>query len=127
MAAKPFDISFGDSTGPRGAYRAKISGLHVKVAGRPAVYSATDVSPTGVGLSGSTGMRVGERFEIGLYHRGVRVGGPIRAKVVRVDKAFSGLVFEDLDRRNQDAVHRLVLDEQKRQAEERRKDRLKKS
>lgn len=127
MATKPFDISFGDSSGPRGAYRAKISGLHVKVAGRPAVYAATDVSPTGVGLSGCTGMREGERFEIGLYYRGGRVGGAIRAKVVRAEKTFTGLAFEDLDRRSQDAVHRLVLDEQKRQAEERRKARLKKS
>ena len=126
MAAK-ISISFDKPSGPRGAYRAKIAGLHVKVAGRPAVYSATDLSPSGVGLSGCTGMREGERLEIGLYHKGVSVALGIMAKVVRADKSFTALAFESMDRRNQDAVHQLVLEEQKRQAEVRKQDRLKKS
>ena len=125
MAANPFSISFKSSSGKRAAYRATINGLHVKVAGRPAVYSATDLSPTGVGLSGSTGMRVGEKHELGLYHKGRRVAHNITARVVRVDSTFTGLAFEGLDRRAQNDVHQLVLDEQKRQAEVRRADRLK--
>jgi hypothetical protein len=125
MATDPFSISFKPSSGKRAAYRARIAGLHVKVAGRPAVYSATDLSPTGVGLSGRTGMRPGEQYEIGLYHKGRRVAHSLTARVVRADHAFTGLAFEGLDRRAQDAVHRLVLDEQKRQAEARRADRLK--
>jgi c-di-GMP-binding flagellar brake protein YcgR len=127
MARNPFDISFGQPSGKREAYRASIPGLHVKVAGRPAVYSARDISPTGVGLSGSTAMREGERFEIGLYFKGTQVALGIRARVVRVASSFTGLVFEEMDRRSQDAVHELVLKEQKRQAEERKRDRLKKS
>ncbi|WP_319582182.1 PilZ domain-containing protein [uncultured Pseudodesulfovibrio sp.] len=125
MAANPFSISFKPSSGKRAAYRAVINGLHVKVAGRAAVYSATDLSPTGVGLSGHTGMRVGETYEIGLYHKGCRVAHDIIARVVRVESSFTGLAFAGLDRRAQDAVHRLVLDEQKRQAEARRTSRLK--
>ena len=127
MAASPFNISFKQTSGKREAYRASIPGLHVKVVGRPAVYSAKDISPTGVGLAGSTGMREGDRFEVGLYYRGKPIATGIKAKVVRAAPTFTGLVFEDMDRRAQDAVHELVLEEQKRQAEERRKDRLKKS
>ena len=125
MAANPFSISFKSSSGKRAAYRAAITGLHVKVTGRAAVYSTTDLSPTGVGLSGCTGMRVGEKYEIGLYHKGRRVAHNITARVVRVDSTFTGLAFEGLDRRAQNDVHRLVLEEQKRQAEARRSDRMK--
>lgn len=127
MAASPFSISFNKTSGKRAAYRAVIPGLHVKVAGRAAVYSAKDISPTGVGLSGTTGMREGECFEVGLYHKGRSVATAIKARVVRCAPGFTGLVFEEMDRRAQDAVHELVLSEQKRQAEERRKDRLKQS
>lgn len=127
MAANPFSIKYTPSSGKRAAYRAQIEGLHVKVAGRPAVYSATDLSPTGVGISGGTGMRPGETYEIALYRKGQRVAHGITARVVRADSTFAGLAFEDLDGRARDAVHRLVLDCQKLQAEQRKADRLKKS
>lgn len=127
MAASPFDISFNPKSGKREAYRAVIPGLHVKVAGRPAVYTTKDISPSGVGLSGSTAMREGDCFEVGLYFKGAQMASGIRARVVRVTSTFTGLVFEDMDRRSQDAVHELVLKEQKRQAGERKKDRLKKT
>lgn len=127
MAKSPFNISFGNKSGGRQAYRAKISGLNVKVAGRPAVYAATDLSPTGVGLSGSTGMREGNMVEIGLYFKGAQVATSIKAKVVRATATFTGLIFIGLNRRQADAIHALVLKEQKRQAELRKTEKMKKS
>jgi len=120
-------FSIKKNSGDRQAYRAQITGLHVKVAGRPAVYATKDISPTGVGLSGSTGMREGDVLEIGLYYKGGLVAGSVNARVVRAAPTFTGLVFFDLDRRQQDAIHALVLKEQKRQAELRKLDKLKKS
>lgn len=121
MFKNPFKVSVKQSSGNRAAYRAKISGLHVKVVGRPSVYSASDLSPTGLGLSGSTGMREGDVFVLSLYLKGRRVAADLQAKVVRVKSMFTGLVFINPDRRQMDALHALVLQEQKEQAEERKK------
>lgn len=126
MAKNPFSISFSKNAGSRKAYRAHISGLHVKVAGRPAVYVARDLSPTGVGLGGFTGMRQDEVFEVGLYLKGARITGGLTAKVTRVTSDFTGLLFINPDRRQANAIHELVLAEQKRQAEERKKSKIKK-
>jgi len=119
------DISFKKDSGGRGAYRAKIEGLHVKIDGRPAVYAATDLSPTGVGLDGWTGMKKGQKFEVNLFFKGAMVVSSLKTSVVRVAGDFTGLLFVGLDRRQADAVHGLVLKEQKRQAEIRMKDRTK--
>lgn len=123
MGWNPFKISVRNTAGKRKTYRAKLAGLHVKVVGRPSVYTATDVSPTGLGLKGATGMRVGQVFEIGLYHKGLRVVEGINVRVVRVSDAFTGLLFVDMDARQEDAVHDLVLQEMKRQADARNKER----
>nr|WP_287413054.1 PilZ domain-containing protein [Pseudodesulfovibrio sp.] len=121
MFKNPFKVSVKQSSGKRIAYRAKISGLHVKVVGRPSVYSVSDLSPTGLGLSGSTGMREGDVFVLSLYLKGKRVATDLHAKVVRAKQMFTGLVFVNPDRRQMDALHALVLEEQKEQAEERKK------
>jgi len=124
MGWNPFKISVKASSGKRGTYRAKISGLHVKVVGRPSVYPTTDLSPTGVGLKGSTGMREGKVFELGLFTGGKQIVSGLHARVVRATATFTALVFVDLDPRQSDAVHALVLSEQKRQADERKESRL---
>ena len=118
-------ISFGNKSGDRKAYRAKITGLHVKIAGKAAVYAAKDLSPSGVGLSGGIGLRKGDSFSVNLFYKGALVAGNLSSKVVRCAPSFTGLTFVNLDRRQTDAVHKLVLQEQKRQAEERKKDKLK--
>jgi len=115
----PFKLSIKSRAGRRKAYRARISGLHVKVVGRPGVYVASDLSPTGVGLKGSTGMREGKVLEISLFHKGRTAVSGIRARVVRATQTFTGLVFVDMPPCTTDAVHSLVLAEQKRQADER--------
>ncbi len=122
MARKKFAISFSREAGERKAYRARIEGLHVKVAGRPSVYAARDISPTGVGLDGGTGMREGQLFELNLFFKGRLTASDLKARVVRSTATFTGLVFIDLDRRQEDAVHAIVLEEQKRQAELRKND-----
>lgn len=127
MAKNALGFSIKKSSGNRNAYRAKISGLNVKITGRPAVYSAKDLSPTGVGLSGSTGLREGAMLEVGLYFKGALVAGNLKARVMRATATFTGLLFINPDRRQADAVHALVLKEQKRQAELRKKEKLKKS
>lgn len=126
MGKNQFDISFGAKGGNRQAYRAQISGLHVKLAGRAAVYSAKDLSPTGAGLAGSTGLRQGEMVEIGLYYKGKLIAAEITAKVVRATADFTGLLFINPNRRQADAIHALVLKEQKAQAEKRRQHKMKK-
>ena len=124
---KKFDISIRKPSGDRKAYRAKIEGLHVKVAGRPAVYAAKDLSPTGVGLGGGTGMREGQLFEVNLFFKGALAASSLKTRVVRATATFTGLIFIDLDRRQADAVHAIVLVEQKRQAELRKRERIKKN
>ena len=119
-------ISMKKPSGDRKAYRAKIEGLHVKVAGRPAVYAAKDLSPTGVGLDGCTGMREGQLYEVNLFFKGKLTASSLKTRVVRAASTFTGLLFIGLDRRQADAVHSIVLSEQKRQAELRKKERAKK-
>lgn len=126
MSKSSLSISFGKKSGDRKAYRAKISGLHVKIAGRPAVYVAKDISPSGLGLGGGIGMREGQELTLNLFHKGSMVASGLRARVMRAAPTFTGLTFVGLDRRQSDALHRIVLEEQKRQAELRRKDKLKK-
>ncbi|QJB58218.1 PilZ domain-containing protein [Pseudodesulfovibrio sp. zrk46] len=121
MVKNPFKISFGKkSEGDRQAYRAKIDGLHVKIDGRPAVYVAKDLSPSGVGIGCPIGKREGQSLTIHLFANGKMVASNLKARVVRAAPAFTGLTFFDLDRRQADTVHRIVLDEQKRQAEVRK-------
>lgn len=115
-----FKVSVKETSGKRATYRAKIDGLHVKVVGRPSVYAASDLSPTGVGLSGRTGMYEGEIYVLSLFLKGKRVAADLRAKVVRVAPTFTGLVFVTPDRRQTDSLHAIVLSEQKAQAEERK-------
>lgn len=126
MAKNPFSICFGKKSGDRAAYRANISGLHVKVTGKPAVHVAKDLSPTGVGLGGGIGMREGQDLTINLFFKGTLVASNLKARVVRAAPTFTGLTFVGLDRRQTDAVHAIVLDEQKRQAAIRNKEKLKK-
>nr|WP_321256162.1 PilZ domain-containing protein [uncultured Pseudodesulfovibrio sp.] len=121
MFKNPFKVAVKQSSGKRAAYRAKISGLHVKVVGRLSVYSASDLSPTGLGLSGSTGVREGDVFVLSFYLKGKRVAADLQARVVRAKPLFTGLIFVNPDRRQMDALHTLVLEEQKEQAEERKK------
>ncbi|BCS90202.1 PilZ domain-containing protein [Pseudodesulfovibrio sediminis] len=124
MGNNSFSFSVKSNAGNRKAYRAKIDGLHVKVVGRPSVYSAVDLSPTGVGLNGAAGMREGRIFEISLFHKGKQLISGLQVRVIRATASFTGLVFVDLDPRQTDAVHALVLSEQKRQVDERNKDRF---
>lgn len=125
MGKNPFNISFGKKNGDRQAYRAKISGLHVKIDGRPAVYAAKDLSPSGVGLGSPIGMREGQLLTVHLFYKGKMVAQNLNSKVVRAAQTFTGLSFVDLDRRQADAVHQIVLEEQKRQAESRKGERVK--
>ncbi len=120
MGKNPFSLSFGKESGGRQAYRAKISDLHIKVVGRPLVYVAKDLSPSGVGLGGSSGMREGQDYTISLFRKGAMLATNLKTRVVRATPQFTGLIFVALSRQQADAVHRIVLDEQKRQAEERK-------
>jgi len=126
MGKKSMNIRFNKQTSNRKAYRAQISGLHVKVVGRPAVYAAKDLSPTGVGLAGGIGLREGKVLAVNLFYKGALVASEIKAHVVRAAATFTGLSFIDMSRRQADAVHALVLEEQKVQAELRKKEKLKK-
>lgn len=123
---KGLSISFGKKSGDRKTYRAQISGLHVKIAGRPAVYAAKDLSPSGVGLGGGIGMREGQDLTLNLFFKGALVVSDIKARVMRAAPTFTGLTFVAMSRRQADAVHAIVLEEQKRQAELRKKEKLKK-
>jgi len=124
MTKNSLSISIGKKSGGRQAYRAKISDLHVKVEGRPAVYVAKDLSPTGVGLGSPIGMREGQNLNVSLFYKGKMVAMSLKARVVRAASAFTGLSFVGLDRRQADAVHAIVLEEQKRQAEARKGEKI---
>lgn len=121
MGWNPFKMSVRNTAGKRKTYRANVSGLHIKLVGRPTVYSARDISPTGLGINGATGLRVGQIIELGLFLKGSMVVSGIKGRVVRVSDAFTGLVFENTDPRKTDAIHALVLKELKRQADSRNK------
>ncbi len=72
-------------------------------------------------MSGSTGVREGDVFVLSFYLKGKRVAADLQARVVRAKPLFTGLIFVNPDRRQMDALHTLVLEEQKEQAEERKK------
>lgn len=122
MGKNPFNIKYTPTSGDRAAYRAKIPGLHVKIAGRPAVYAAKDISPTGVGIGCGIGKREGQFLTINFFYKGRLVVSDLKCQIVRTSASFTGLTFVTPNRRQADAIHALVLDEQKRQAELRKVD-----
>ena len=112
----------GDS-GPRRAFRVEIPGLRAKLSGRPVSFAVRDLSATGIGLVMPKPLRTGSSVEVNLFRGNDLLLKALKVKVVRVGKGFVGCLFENLDRTQTDVLHEVVLVEQKKLADIKKKGR----
>lgn len=124
MGKDPYAISFDSSSGKREAFRARIPNVQVRINGQGDLIQVRDLSPTGMALDMSRGLKVGMNFSVTLYQNRSVVAEGLHVRVIRKKIGFSGLAFGMLSREQQDKIHGLVLKEQKRLASIRRADRF---
>lgn len=122
MAKDPYAISFESSSGKREAFRARIPNVHVRINGRGDLIRVRDLSPTGMAIDMSRGLKEGMNFSVTLYQGKKTIAEGLHVRVMRKEIGFTGLAFGMLSREQQDAVHKFVLREQKRLADMRRAD-----
>lgn len=112
----------------RAMARVAIPGLEAKLEGKSVVFGVRDLSPSGIGLAGGlAGFREGMTIGLTLFHRGRLLLAGVQVKIMRIGKGFVGCHFLNLDRQGTRVMHELVLEEQKRQADIKKKEREKES
>lgn len=111
---------------PRRAYRVEIPGLRAKLSGRPVSFAVRDLSATGIGLVMHKPLQVGSKVEVNLFRDSELLIKAMHVKVVRIGKGFVGCIFEGLDRAQTDTLHEVVLVEQKKLADIKKKTKEKK-
>jgi hypothetical protein len=107
----------------RKAFRVPISSMQAVLHGEETSFTVRDVSVVGIGLAaeGAEALKLGKTFLIDLMDEGSMVAEKMQAKVMRKQAAVVGLMFVDIRRRDEDTLYDIVLREQKRMAERRRK------
>jgi len=118
MARSAFDIYYASSDNRREAFRAFVTDITVRIEGKPDVYPVHDISPTGLGVGSVVGLEVGEPVLISLFQGGTIIAIDFITRVARVEDDVIGLYFDNLERRQLDAVHAIVLHIQKEQLEQ---------
>lgn len=106
----------------RKSLRVSVKGLEARVCGKNRSLPVRDLSVTGAGLAfqgkrvkGGTTFRVDLAVGESVYAEGVK------AKVVRHDQGILGVIWLELNRQQDDGLHKIVLEAQKRQAALRKK------
>jgi hypothetical protein len=122
MPSQSLDVRIQNTQGNREAYRTSIPGMHVQFMDSSQVHLCRDISPTGIGIENSPEMREGQEVRISLFYEGIVVASNLSARVVRVSPTQAGLSFVGLTRHQSNAVHAIVLEEQKRQVELRKQE-----
>jgi hypothetical protein len=118
MARSALDINYGPSDNRREAFRAFVTDINVRIEGKSEVYPVRDISSAGLGIASVVGLEVGEPVLISLFQRGTIIAIDLITRVARVEDDAIGLYFDNLERRQLDAVHAIVLHIQKEQLEE---------
>ncbi len=110
------DFSYESSNKARGAFRASVPGLAIKVKGYPDPFSVKDFSINGLAFSaGKDAFEVNTNLEVDLVlgKKDILVG--ITLEIVRdIGKGLMGCVFVDLDKYQEERLDKLVLEIQKR-------------
>lgn len=117
MARSALEVQYDTPGNRRDMFRALATHMVARIEGRPEVYQVRDISPRGLGLSGLEGYETGEPVLLTLYQRGTMVAMDIIARVARIGRKTTGLYFENLERRQVDTLHAIVLLIQKEQVE----------
>lgn len=117
----------GEQERLRMAYRTKVPGFSVKFVNGPGEFQVEDLSATGFAvMDGQKRFTEGDVFEIRLLIKGKLFLGGAHAKIMRVmNNGVVGISFDNLDRRQQIKVDKLVLEVQKRLIELKKKARQK--
>ncbi len=113
------ELSFtmaGDAEGTqRRAFRAKIPGLGVHVAATGKTYEVADVSAMGLAFFAQGGFTADTSIEFDLLINKKVFIQALHAKVMRIlDNGLVGCNFENMDRRQEVRLDKLVLEVQKR-------------
>lgn len=118
-----FSISLKDDaelSRKRDALRIRVKGLTAYVHRLNKKFAVTDISATGLGFKfEKPRIKGGVKLMMDLYMGNEVQTEGIECKVMRHDRGSVGCVFVELDRKQDDTVHALVLKGQKEQAERR--------
>ncbi|WP_018125304.1 PilZ domain-containing protein [Desulfovibrio oxyclinae] len=111
-----FNISLPDAEEKlRRAFRTRVPGLTVEFLEQGKTLPVKDISATGFAVEGDSTMREGTSHPVKLLLNGKLFLSDIKANVIRVaENGIAGLNFEQLDRRQQQRLDKLVLEVQKR-------------
>ncbi len=100
----------------RDAMRITVKGLKVHVHRLKKQFEVTDISATGLGFKfEKPRIKGGVKLEMDLTLKGETKTANLVCKVMRHDRGSVGCIFEDLDRKQDDVVHEIVLLGQKEQ------------
>lgn len=118
-----FSISLKNShSRQRQAVRIVLTGLEVYIHRLKKRYPVTNISATGLGFKfEKPRVKGGVRLDMDLIHEDKVVTKKVQCKVMRHEQGSVGCIFVELDRPQDDAVHKLVLLGQKQQAERKKK------
>jgi len=112
----------------RAMARVAIPGLEAKLEGKVQVFGVRDLSPSGIGLAGGlAAFRQGMTIGLTLFLRGRLLLSGVHVQIMRIGKGFVGCQFTNLDRQGIKVLHEVVLLEQKRLADIKKKEREKES
>ena len=94
----------------RKAVRITVDGLEAHVKRLKKKFAVTDISATGLGFAfEKPRVKGGIKLEMDLYLNGELKTSGLVGKVMRHDRGSVGCVFEELDRKQDDVVHEIVL------------------
>ena len=106
----------------RQAFRVEVPGLVAKVTGRNVVFHVQDISALGLGLSDAGIMvRPDMLVELTLFRGAKMLVCGVRARIVWTHGLAAGARFEDLSHEQADVLHEVVLVEQKKAADVKKK------
>ena len=105
----------------RASLRVCIPELEARLKGQERSLPVRDVSVTGAGfVFKGKRIKAGTTFRLDLALKETVYAEGLRAKVMRHDEGVLGVVWLDLDRHQDEGLHKVVLEAQKRQASLRR-------
>lgn len=110
------DISYESKNQARGAFRASLPGLAVRIEGHSGLFKVKDFSVNGLAFwAGKDTFKVDDEFLVDfVLGKKVLLSG-LTAKIVRdIGKGLMGCVFVGLDKYQEARLDKLVLEVQKR-------------
>lgn len=117
-AALGFSITIKDGRiTKRKAFRISVEGLTVFVHRLGKTFPVTDISASGLGFRfPKPRMKCGVKIKMDLHLNGGREVEGVVCQVMRHERGVVGCAFVDLDRKQEDAVGRIVLEGEKQLA-----------